>query len=71
MPLSEVESGKTVKIVGIDGGRGIRRKLLGLGMIPGVPVKVIRKGRRSPLVLSVLNNQIMLGQRMASKVQVK
>ena len=71
MSLSEIEPGKTVKIVGIDGGKGIRQKLLGLGIIPGVPVTVIQKGHHSPVVLSILSNQIMLGYGMASKVRVK
>lgn len=71
MPLSEIESGKIVRIVKINGGRGFRQKLLGLGLIPGVPVKVIQRGRGFPVVLSVMGNRVMIGCGMAGKVMVK
>lgn len=71
MPLSEVNPGKTVKIVGIQGGWGVRQKLLALGIIPGVSVKVIHSGSHSPVVLSVLSNQVMIGYGMARKVMVR
>ncbi len=71
MPLSEVESGRVVKILKIRGGWGMRQKLLGLGIIPGVPVKVIQRGIRSPMVLSVMSNRVMIGHGMARHVLVK
>ena len=71
MSLAEIDKGTTVKIIGINGGRGVRRKLLGLGIIPGVQVKVIQRGEGNPMVLSVLDNQVMLGHGMANKVLVR
>ena len=46
MGLTEVSDGKKVVITGIEGGRHARKKLMDLGMIPGVPVTIIRKAGR-------------------------
>jgi Fe2+ transport system protein FeoA len=71
MSLSDIDRGKIVMVIGIAGGKAVRQKLLGLGMIPGVHVKVLQRSDHSPMVLSVLDNQVMLGRGMADKVLVK
>ncbi|MCK5249917.1 MAG: FeoA domain-containing protein, partial [Spirochaetaceae bacterium] len=42
MGLTEVDNGRKVVITRIEGGRHARKKLMDLGMIPGVPVTIIR-----------------------------
>ena len=70
MGLNEVTDGQTVVITRIDGGRNARKKLMDLGMIPGVPVTIIRRAGRNPMLLSVMGRQVVLGRGMAEKVFV-
>jgi Fe2+ transport system protein FeoA len=40
-------------------------------MIPGVPVTIVRKAGRNPMLLSVMGRQVVLGRGMAEKVFVR
>lgn len=71
MGLNEVNDGTQVVISRIEGGRHARKKLMDLGLIPGVPVTIIRKAGRNPMLLSVMGRQIVLGRGMAEKVYVR
>ena len=71
MGLTELKDGDKVVITGIEGGRHARKKLMDLGLIPGVPVTVIRRAGRNPMVLSVMGRQIVIGRGMAEKVRVR
>lgn len=71
MGLDEAQDGTKVIVSKIDGGRYARRKLMDLGLIPGVPITIIRRAGNNPMLLSVMGRQIMLGQGMARKVFVK
>ena len=61
-PLSEVPAGKTVVVRTFRGGKGMRQRLLDLGIVPGEQVKIIRGGRGLPYVLMVKTSKVMLGQ---------
>ena len=69
-PLSEIAPGKEVVIRSFRGGRGMRQRLLDLGIVPGESVKVIRGGRGLPHVLMVKTSKIMLGQGIARHIMV-
>ena len=71
MGLTEVDNGRKVVITRIEGGRNARKKLMDLGMIPGVPVTIIRRADRNPMLLTVMGRQVVLGHGMAEKVHVR
>ena len=71
MGLTEVGDGSKVVISRIEGGRHARKKLMDLGLIPGVPVTILRKAGRCPLLVSVMGRQVMIGYGMAQKVFVR
>jgi len=70
MKLTDVEDGKEITIAGIEGGRFARKKLMDLGIIPGVKVTVIKRAGVNPMLLSVMGRQIVIGRGMAEKVIV-
>lgn len=70
MGITEVRDGKKVVISRIEGGRKMRQKLIDMGIIPGVPVTIIRQTKGRPLLLSVMGRQLMIGYSMAKKVHV-
>jgi len=70
MSLIELSEGIQMVIARIGGGRHVRKRLINLGIIPGIPVTVIRKIGRNPLILSVLGRQVVLGRGIAAQVFV-
>lgn len=70
MSLNMLENGRSGVVVRIHGGHSRRNRLLQLGIVPGVPVSVVRNGHRGPLVLDVLGSRIVLGSGIASAVEV-
>jgi len=71
MGLNEAADGANVVITRIDGGRNARKKLMDLGIIPGVNVTIIRRAGGNPMLLSVMGRQVVLGRGMAEKVFVR
>lgn len=69
-PLSSYEEGKLVKVSSIIGGRGARKKLFDLGIIPGVKVKIVQGSPNYPYILQVGGSRIMLGWGMVQKIFV-
>lgn len=70
IPLSEVPPGHQVVVRSFRGGRGMRQRLLDLGLVPGESVKVVRGGRGLPHVLMVKTSKIMLGHGIARHIMV-
>jgi Fe2+ transport system protein FeoA len=70
MSLVTVGQGKSVKIVDVHGGHGIKRRLAAMGLVRGQEIEVIHNHRGSPLVISVLGSRFMVGRGMAHKIIV-
>jgi Fe2+ transport system protein FeoA len=69
-PLSQVEEGQTVCIVGVDGGRELRSRLTTMGLLPKTRIKVVRNGKSGPFVISVKNSKMALGRGVVDKIMV-
>ena len=69
-PLSTIQSGKTVKLLSIEAGRGLNSRLTAMGLLPNVEITVINNGHPGPFVISVRGSKMMLGRGMADKIMV-
>jgi Fe2+ transport system protein FeoA len=69
-PLSKVQAGETVKLAGIDAGRGLHSRLASMGLVPNVEITVVSNSQPGPFVISVKNSKMMLGRGMAHKIMV-
>lgn len=70
--LSEVETGARVRILRVHATGAVRQRLLDLGLLPGVPVHVVRRAPGGdPLWIQVLNSQIALRSKEAEAVKVQ
>jgi ferrous iron transport protein A len=69
-PLSEVEEGRTVSIIRIDGGKDIRVRLTAMGLLPKTQLTVVHKGKSGPFVISVKNSRVALGRGVVDKIMV-
>lgn len=70
LPLSMVEPGREVTIVEIRAGRGLKERLLSMGLIPGERLKVLNNWGRGPFLVQVKGNKVALGYGIAHKILV-
>ena len=71
MPLTMVLPGDEVVLVSIQGGRGIKSRLHGMGLTPGTKLKVLNDGAPGPFLISVRDFKIAIGYGIAKKIFVK
>ena len=70
--LAQMRAGQTGRIVEINGGYGLARKLDALGIRVGKEItKISEQWMRGPVLLRQDNTQLALGFGMASKVLVE
>lgn len=70
--LAQMEIGQAGIIVGIQGGRGLIRRLEALGIRPGKKVTKISAALfRGPVTLRVDNSQVAVGFGMAKRIIVE
>ena len=69
-PLSQVKSGTTVTLVGIDAGRGLNNRLASMGLVANTRIKVVSNNHPGPFVISVKDTKMVLGRGMAAKIMV-
>jgi Fe2+ transport system protein FeoA len=69
-PLSNVKAGETVKLAGIEAGRGLKSRLASMGLVTNVEITVLNNSHPGPFVISVKNSKMMLGRGMAHKIMV-
>ncbi len=69
-PLSSFQEGKMVEVRTIAGGKGARKKLYDLGIVPGASVTIVQGTFNYPYVLQIGGSRIMLGWGMVQKIFV-
>lgn len=71
MPLAMVPEGQTVRLVTIDGGCSMVKRLTEIGLVPGAEITVVQNGRAGPFLLAVNGARLALGRGMAYRVRVR
>ncbi len=70
IPLLELQSGQQGTIRALRGGHCLKARLATLGFTPGAPVKMVRRGRHGPVIVSVRGTQIALGRGEAQRILI-
>ncbi len=70
MPLAMVSPGEEVRLVAINGGHRLRKRLADLGLNVGANVRVIQRDGHGPLILAVRDSRLAMGIGMAHKILV-
>jgi len=70
MPLEVVQAGRRVRIIAVDAGRGLQGRLVAMGLVSGVEIKVLRNSMHGPILIEVKGSRIMLNRGMAQKILV-
>ena len=71
MTLANALIGETVRLVAVEGGTHIRRRLADMGLSTGMEVKVITGIEHGPIILSVKDSRLAIGRGMAEKIIVE
>lgn len=72
MRLSDIESGKWIRVVSIEGGVGLAQKLHQLGLAPGDKARVSRHAPfGGPILIEINQRSIALGKGVAYKIHVE
>lgn len=72
MLLVEADHERDYRVIDFMGGKGISRKLLQLGLVPGGQIKVVRKAPfGGPLLVEVNGRMIAIGRGVAENIRVE
>ncbi len=67
--LSDAEEGRIYRIVRIESAKPIKRRILDLGLLPGLKIKVVRKAPlKDPIEVVAKGNPISIRRAEASYV---
>jgi len=69
IPLTEAPIGCLLTLATIQGGQKFRRRLVELGLTPGISLKVLQDSG-GPLILAVRDSRLAIGRGMAEKMTV-
>ena len=70
IPLAFLAEGEVGTVVEIRDGRGLTRRLLAMGIVPGMKVKILKSSGPGPILVEVGQTRIALGRGVAMKVIV-
>ena len=69
--LADLPLGRTAKVAGVDGPRAFRRRLLEMGLVPGIDVKVITIAPLGdPLRIEVRGGQWSIRRNEAAQIAI-
>ncbi len=69
-PLTELKPGVEAVVSHLDGGERLRARLLGLGVVPGVKIRVASSWGYGLSVIEINDVKIMIGRGMLEKIFV-
>jgi Fe2+ transport system protein FeoA len=70
MPLSLAAIGKKIRILSVEGGRGLQERLTSMGLGPGSEIEIVRRGAPGPFLVAVKESRLALGANMAQRIIV-
>ena len=71
MPLVMAKEGEKVKLVQINAGDELKKRLAAMGLVPNSVFKVINNGHPGPFVVEIKRAKVILGRGMAHKIMVE
>ena len=72
LPLTQLPPNTKAKIIAVEGGYGLQRKLHVMGIRKGQIIKIVsRQPFRGPVTITLGGSQLTLGRGMAQKILVE
>lgn len=70
IPLALTNPGQRVKIVSIVAGRGLKQRLISMGLDIGFELEVIKSEAPGPLLIAIKETRLAIGRGIAYKIMV-
>ena len=70
IPLAIAYPGQKVRVVSIVAGRGLRQRLISMGLNVGSEIEVIKSGAPGPFLIAVKETRLAIGRGIAYKIMV-
>ncbi len=71
IPLPFAPFGKEVEVVRVNGGEGMKRRLMDMAIFPGVKLKLLSAFGRGRIVVQVGESRFALGRGIAYRIFVR
>lgn len=72
VPLNRLREGERGKVINLVGGKSFKLRLIQLGIIPGVEIRVSKSAFLGcPIMIEVNNARVALGKGVASRIWVE
>lgn len=72
MVSTQLKPGQKARVLSILGGRGIEKRMLEMGIVPGTEIALIGKHPfRGPVIFQVGGVRIAVGRKMAESLEVE
>jgi len=71
MPLAMAQIGQIVRLLSVRAGKGLRKRLADMGLVPGTELEVVQNSTSGPFIIRVKDSRIVLGRGMAHKIIVE
>lgn len=69
--LAMASSGEYVRIISVDGGQGMRKRLADLGVNLGEVILVVQTNHHGPMIISVKESRLAIGRGITHKIMVE
>jgi len=69
--LCEAGAGDTVTVTGLLGDEAFRGRIMAMGILPGVTLKVVGGGSRQPLLVALPGSRCVVDQRSSEMIAVR
>lgn len=71
LPLGFLQAGCDAVVRDLAGGKNLCQRLLEMGLVRGVSVRVVKNDMGCPLIISVGEGRLAIGRGMALKIMVE
>jgi Fe2+ transport system protein FeoA len=68
MRIESLETGRRGVVARVDGAS--KNRLLDLGIVPGIPIRVVQGASSGPMILEVLGSKVVIGQGLAAAIEI-
>lgn len=71
MTLATSKIGEDVRLVEVQGGKQLRKRLADLGLNMGMTVRVVHSLNQGPIIIAVKDSRLAIGRGMAEHILVE
>lgn len=70
-PLGFLKNGQTAIVRGASGGKNMRQRLIEMGLVAGVKIRIIKNNPGGPLIIALNENRLAIGRGVSLKIMVE